>query len=266
MSAGATFEVLVDAAERDQTVYTNPGNCKITLSEPIRLDNVHDKSVWQVALRAVRLSFTQRNFTLANQTNVLSVSVNSGGAYFDITFPDGLYTIAEFNAFLDSEVVSNGGTTQDIVFSGDLTTGGILVTLAATARVDFTPAASGRMWSIWGFNDDSGVIAATTLSPRRGDVMDGLDLLTVHCRELFRGRRSSSSTNLSTATCSFDTVYRHALLNKEETTPLWLTCATQQNVLTELTLLVRDRKGRVVDLGVDGTCVLEVSLRELQFF
>lgn len=262
---GASFQILVTASERDTTVFPNAGECTVRMTHPIRMDNIRDGSVWESCLTTARVSFSQKNITTANGTGTLSVSVDSGSNYVDITFPDALLTIDEWNAYVDAEVITAGGTTGDIVISPDYTTGKIALTLSAAARADLTPASSGRWWYLMGFTEATGIVATTTTAPNKARWMDGMSILTVSCPQLSAGRRSATSNNLTAVSLVFDGVYRHSLKSHVEQRPLWGRCPTQQSALDAIELIVHDELGRVVNLGSEATVTLEFSIRERYF-
>ncbi len=131
------------------------------------------------------------NISSALNNNTMKYSNNNGTTWFDITFPDGVYSITELLNHINDTLYTNGDIVNSIYFQPIAATGKIKLVLSTNFQVDFTTS---LIYNTLGFN--SGIYTTDTTAPYQIDILNGVREYLLHCNLLHNTYRDNTIRNI----------------------------------------------------------------------
>lgn len=105
----ATANLMIDSADRDETIFSSPWDYQITKRESIQ-----NGYMTRIGTTEVVLEWCEPNISAirGNNTIIMDISATAGDVFAQtITFPSGFYTVAEALDYLAEQLTDLSGTT-----------------------------------------------------------------------------------------------------------------------------------------------------------
>lgn len=168
------MSITLDFDTSTDTSGANSDDITFPFQNPIKLGNLN----WEVALLKVNCWYSVYN--VVSQT--FEYSHNSGSTFTTVSLPDGLYTVADFNAGLHAEMQANGhwdsvNEEYYINLVANYATGKVYLEIK-DANYQFR-VANNNIPTLLGF--DAGTYTTSQYGENIPDINLGVDLFVVNC-------------------------------------------------------------------------------------
>ncbi len=203
---------------------------------------------YEIAMIRAQIWYSWHNITAGKGNNILSISMDSGSTWNQITIPNGMWSISLLNEFIKTEVIELGGDEDMLDIVGNLATLKVDIELGANYQIDLS---QGSLHLLLGFTP--AIYTTSTSGTLPVDITAGINSILIHC-SLATG--SYINSNQSDIIYSFSPdVGPGNLLDIHPTTPIYLPLSTN-NQITNINMRVTDQNNNLIDLNDENVSYL----------
>ena len=198
-------------------------------------------STYYVALDAITMAYSWYNVSSDYNNNTLKYSHDSGKSWQTITLPNGNFSYAELNSYIQREISTNGHTEDGVSITFVSSLMKVLLTLKSGFQVDLK---TGDFGKLLGF--EKKIYTASQYSPKFPDITRSVDNVFIHTNIISSSVCSSSKK---------DVLYRFSVDNLPLSYPFHIEPRRAQynkintNSIDELRIYITDELNRPLNLN-----------------
>ena len=183
--------IYVSSVSREKVEKSESHDFKIKLRSTLSLDrNIKH----ELAVDTVMMTYSWHNISDKYKNNKIKYSPDNGNTWHTITFPNGLYSYSDINAFIHSYMGEQGhkaGDKYQINLSFFLSTYKALIQIDNNYKLDLRNSSFG---DLIGF--DEKIIDKTEYGSRLPNITNSIDKINIHCDIVTNSIISGSDDNL----------------------------------------------------------------------
>lgn len=227
----------------------------------VQYANLSIPGKWQVALKKFHGWYSWTNISVARANNIFRYSNDSGTTWFNITIPDGNYSVSNLNTYIQSKMrqaghYDAGNDVYYLTIEPNYNTQRCDVILSNNYQIDMRSTVS-NMYLLLGF--DSKIITASESGTNLVDITNGISTVEIKC-SLTDG--SYSNEYPSNMLDSFIPNSAPGSSINYTPSPLsWLPVNTQ--TINSIQIQITDQKGRPINLRGEHVVVV-LALRRVE--